>query len=97
MTVREEILEGVELNEFKSGLGLTPDFFSCHTTIIDGYFVEGHIPADVLARLLQERPDIDGISLPGMPAGSPGMGGAKDGTWLIYSLTGGVVAEYEQY
>jgi len=45
----------------------------CHTAIVDGYVVEGHVPADVIQHLLQERPDVVGIAVPGMPIGSPGM------------------------
>lgn len=47
---------------------------ACHTATIDGYVVEGHVPFAAIAMLLAERPDIAGISVPGMPAGSPGMG-----------------------
>lgn len=46
---------------------------SCHTGLIDGYVVEGHVPADLIDRLLAERPKVVGIAVPGMPAGSPGM------------------------
>lgn len=46
---------------------------SCHTAVVGGYLVEGHIPAAVIRRLLRERPTIVGIAVPGMPAGSPGM------------------------
>ncbi len=52
-------------------LGMT----TCHTTLIDGYVVEGHVPAEQVKRLLDERPDIVGIAVPGMPIGSPGMEG----------------------
>jgi hypothetical protein len=45
----------------------------CHTAIVDGYVVEGHVPADVIERMLEERPDVVGIAVPGMPIGSPGM------------------------
>jgi hypothetical protein len=74
---------------------------SCHTAIVDGYVIEGHIPADVIRRLLKERPDVKGIAVPGMPAGSPGMevpGGVvqpyavmtfdKDGNSEIYATRG---------
>jgi hypothetical protein len=46
---------------------------SCHTAVIDGYVIEGHVPADAIDRLLTERPDVVGIAVPGMPIGSPGM------------------------
>jgi hypothetical protein len=45
----------------------------CHTAIVDGYVVEGHVPADVIRKLLEDRPDVIGVSVPGMPSGSPGM------------------------
>tara|TARA_S200000501_G_scaffold348014_1_gene362878 strand:- start:86 stop:580 length:495 start_codon:yes stop_codon:yes gene_type:complete len=52
-----------------------PDtMWACHTAIIDGYVVEGHVPFAALAKLLKERPNITGIAVPGMPGGSPGMG-----------------------
>lgn len=58
----------------------------CHTTIIGGYVVEGHVPASIVRRLLKERPPIRGISLPGMPDGSPGMTGEKREPFVIYSF-----------
>ncbi len=53
---------------------------SCHTALVEGYVVEGHVPAGAILRLLEERPDAIGIALPGMPADSPGMGGDLE-TW----------------
>jgi hypothetical protein len=61
----------------------------CHTTLIDEYVIEGHVPVKSLNRLLTKRPDIDGISLPGMPLGSPGMNGDKSGPFLIQQFSGG--------
>ncbi len=49
------------------------DLQSCHTAIVDGYIIEGHVPADDIRRLLAERPDVAGLAVPGMPVGSPGM------------------------
>ncbi|MEZ4734325.1 MAG: DUF411 domain-containing protein [Caldilineaceae bacterium] len=46
---------------------------SCHTAIVDGYVIEGHVPAADIKRLLKERPQVKGLSVPGMPVGSPGM------------------------
>jgi hypothetical protein len=53
---------------------------SCHTALVGGYVIEGHVPADLIARLLKEKPKVLGLAAPGMPAGSPGMemGGQKD-------------------
>ena len=61
----------------------------CHTTLIDGYVIEGHVPIAVVDRLMSERPKISGISLPGMPMGSPGMEGPKTETFRILELAPG--------
>lgn len=61
----------------------------CHISIIDGYVVGGHVPVEVVNRLLSERPAITGITLPGMPLGSPGMNGEKTAPFKIYEITNG--------
>ncbi|MDH4023667.1 MAG: DUF411 domain-containing protein, partial [Gammaproteobacteria bacterium] len=53
--------------------GLPLRLASCHTALVDGYVIEGHVPAGDVRRLLKERPDIVGLTAPGMPPGSPGM------------------------
>ena len=63
------------LTELKESLGITPELASCHTAEVEGYIIEGHVPADVIEELLLEKPDIVGLALPGMPLGAPGMGG----------------------
>lgn len=60
---------------------------ACHTTLIDGYVVEGHVPVPLIERLLRERPEIPGIALPGMPQGSPGMSGIKAEPFTIYTIS----------
>lgn len=62
-----------ELQALKVRMGIAPELSSCHTAIVDGYFVEGHVPADDIKRLMAERPDALGLTVPGMPIGSPGM------------------------
>jgi hypothetical protein len=64
------------------------ELWSCHTLVIDDYVVEGHVPVEVIATLLDDAPAIGGIALPGMPAGSPGMPGEKDGRFTIYVVGG---------
>ena len=59
---------------------------SCHTTLIDGYVVEGHVPVGAISKMLKDKPDIVGISAPGMPQNSPGMGEMKKGTLTIYAV-----------
>ncbi|OOG21003.1 CopG family transcriptional regulator [Thioalkalivibrio denitrificans] len=63
------------LNPIKAQLGIAGKLQSCHTATVGGYVVEGHVPADVVQRLLDEQPAIHGIAVPGMPMGSPGMEG----------------------
>jgi hypothetical protein len=53
--------------------GVPQKLMACHTALVGGYVVEGHVPADVIQRLLKERPDLAGLAVPGMPAGAPGM------------------------
>lgn len=67
---------------------------ACHTAVIRDYFVEGHMPVEVIKKLLTEKPEISGIALPGMPAGSPGMGGFKTAPFKIYSLSKDQISEY---
>jgi hypothetical protein len=62
-----------DLAEIKAEAGVPRSARSCHTAIVDGYAVEGHVPAETIRRLLRERPKVAGIAVPGMPAGSPGM------------------------
>lgn len=66
----------------------------CHVMMIDGYVVEGHVPVGTLDRLLTEKPSIKGISLPGMPQGSPGMYGIKSGPFTIYEIGSGTSKVY---
>jgi hypothetical protein len=61
------------LGSIKARYGVPPRLVGCHTALIDGYVVEGHVPAADIDRLLDERPQITGIAVPGMPIGSPGM------------------------
>ena len=74
------------LAAIKDELGIPAELRSCHTTLLDGYIIEGHMPSAVIAVLLEERPDIVGIALPAMPSGSPGMPGDKNEDWVIYAL-----------
>ncbi|WP_137937342.1 DUF411 domain-containing protein [Chitinivorax sp. B] len=60
---------------------------SCHTALIAGYVVEGHVPVTAIQKLLRQKPNVVGISVPGMPANSPGMGAMKPGMLPVYTLT----------
>ncbi len=77
----------------KRDLGIPEELWSCHTTMVDGYAVEGHVPADVIATLHAQEWEVDGVALPGMPAGSPGMAGTKAETWTFPTFAQGEVTE----
>lgn len=62
-----------DLRAIKSMSGIAPEQASCHTARVDGYVIEGHVPASDIKRLLAERPTAIGLTVPGMPLGSPGM------------------------
>lgn len=62
-----------DLDGIKERVGVPPGMGSCHTAEVGGYFIEGHVPAADIERLLEQRPDGKGLTVPGMPAGSPGM------------------------
>lgn len=66
-------ISDAELQARKARLGVGPRLASCHTAIVNGYVVEGHVPAADIKRMLSEKPAIAGIAAPGMPVGSPGM------------------------
>ena len=77
------------LHSIKQKYNIPLEMQSCHTTIIGKYFIEGHVPLEALNKLLKERPNIDGIALPGMPIGTPGMPGKKEEPFVIYQLIDG--------
>ena len=66
-------VDRTDMASVKDSLGVPDDLVSCHTAVVDGYVVEGHVPAASIRRLLDERPDARGLAVPGMPLGSPGM------------------------
>lgn len=89
--------EVADLVPVKQTRGLPEAAWSCHTSIIDGYVVEGHVPIAAIEDLLRQRPAIDGIALPGMPAGSPGMPGPKEAPFVVLSVDGGELGEFGEY
>ena len=68
-----EVEDVLDVAAIKREEGIPNELHACHTALVDGYLVEGHVPADVVARMLTERPRVAGIAAPGMPVGSPGM------------------------
>jgi len=67
-------------------MGVPPKLTSCHTAKVGGYVIEGHVPADVITRLLKEKPAIKGVTVPGMPMGSPGMEGPRKDPYNVVSF-----------
>ncbi len=80
------VKEVADINAIKDEFNIPAQVRSCHTVKIGDYYVEGHVPSEAISKLLSEKPDIAGIALPGMPAGSPGMGGVKNKPWVIYAV-----------
>ena len=89
-----ESIKTDDLTEVKEGFGIPEEMQSCHTAVIDQYFIEGHVPVEAIRKLLEEQPPIAGIALPGMPAGSPGMGGEKEQPFTIYAIVDGEAEEF---
>ena len=77
------------LHSVKKKYNIPLEMQSCHTSILGKYFIEGHVPLEAIKKLLKEQPDIDGIALPGMPIGTPGMPGDKEEPFIIYQLVDG--------
>jgi hypothetical protein len=83
------VVDTADLSSVKQFHGVPAPLEGCHTTVVGGYVVEGHVPVAAVNRLLAEKPPILGISLPGMPEGSPGMGGRKKAPFTIFAITEG--------
>lgn len=89
-------------NAARSRLAMPKRYASCHTALIDGYVVEGHVPAADILRLLKDRPAAVGLAVPGMPIGSPGMdgpeyGGRRDAYQVLLVLKDGASSVFSTY
>jgi hypothetical protein len=93
---RTRVESVADLAAVKEQRGVPALLGSCHTAVVDGYVIEGHVPAEDIQRLLRESPDVAGLAVPGMPMGSPGMEGPrrdryeviafqKDGTGAVFA------------
>lgn len=93
------IVEQDNNNALREKYAISPELSSCHTAIVDGYVIEGHVPVKDIKRLLRERPAIIGLAVPGMPASSPGMDvpGNKDPYQVIAFKNDGTKSIYNQY
>jgi hypothetical protein len=95
VTVRDTM----DLSPVKRQYGVADSLQTCHTAVVNGYVVEGHVPAADIVRLLRERPTIAGIAVPGMPTGSPGMevGDTKAPYEVIAFTKGGASSVYAKH
>ncbi len=75
-----------DVTPYKRQNGVTPRLASWHMALVAGYVIEGHVPAREIKRLLQERPEIKGLAVPGMPMGSPGMEGPRKDRYQVLSF-----------
>lgn len=97
--VERQDVEQDALYALKTRSGITPELASCHTAFVDGYVIEGHVPASDVERLLAERPDALGLTVPGMPIGSPGMemGTQRDTFDTLIVLQDGTTEVFQRY
>jgi hypothetical protein len=75
-----------QMAEIKRTLGVPDALTSCHTALVNGYLIEGHVPAEDIAKLLKAKPKVAGLAVPGMPTGSPGMEGPRKVHYQVLSF-----------
>ena len=94
-----DVIETNEVNNIKQKAGLQAGQTSCHTAFVDGYVVEGHVDYSAVKKMLVEKPNILGITVPGMPIGSPGMeqGNTKQAYNILYVNKDGSTDMYEAH
>ena len=96
--VTTEDRSGSLLTEFKIENGIPKNMMSCHTAKVDGYFIEGHVPASDIRRLIADRSDALGLAVPAMPYGSPGMGPEDEReAYDVYIISADGTAEVFQH
>jgi hypothetical protein len=83
---RVQVVDVDDLAQRKAALGVPRELASCHTAEVEGFLVEGHVPASDVQRLLRERPDVRGLAVPGMPEGSPGMEGPEPEAYTVFAF-----------
>jgi hypothetical protein len=83
---RVDAKDSDDMTEIKRSLGVPEALTSCHTAVVNGYLIEGHVPAADIARLLKTKPKVLGLAVPGMPMGSPGMEGPRKQKYDVLSF-----------
>ncbi|HEV7322788.1 MAG TPA: DUF411 domain-containing protein [Ensifer sp.] len=81
-----EVRDEADMSVIKARFSVPADVEGCHTAVVDGYVIEGHVPLEAVRKLLAERPDIAGIAVPGMPAGSLGMGNDPKASYDVVTI-----------
>lgn len=81
------VVDRPDVTPIKRQFGVPDSLWSCHTAMMHSYAVEGHVPADLLLRLVRERPALAGLAVPGMPRGSPGMEGVGKEPYRVLAFT----------
>lgn len=84
-SVKTRDLSSLSLDAVKDQHSVPQNLRSCHTAQMGDYIVEGHVPVEIILRLLREKPNVKGIGVPGMPVGSPGMEGPGAQPYVVYS------------
>jgi hypothetical protein len=93
-----DVTNVADVTPIKKANSVPPSLSSCHTALIDGYIIEGHVPAEDIFRLLKERPAVAGIAVPGMPIGSPGMEGRNPQPFKVIAFgTDGETKEFSSH
>jgi hypothetical protein len=81
----------------KTKLGVPASMASCHTSVVDGYVIEGHVPAADIQRLLRDKPKVAGLAVPGMVTGSPGMEGAQSDPYNVMAFGDGKTSVFSRH
>lgn len=84
-----------DMRAVKENNGVPVRGYSCHTAVVDGYVIEGHVPAEYVLSLLESKPEVNGLVVPNMPIGSPGMEGPNPESYVVYAFDNrGAMNEY---
>ena len=84
--VKLEDLSDSQLQKIKVKYKVPESLYSCHTAVVESYVIEGHVPADLIYRLLKEKPAVAGLAVPGMPDGAPGMTGPNPQPYDVFTF-----------
>jgi hypothetical protein len=97
--LKTAVKEVTSTAEYRKQYGVPEKLASCHTAVVDGYSIEGHVPVAEIKRMLKERPKAKGLAVPGMPMGSPGMeaGGRRDHYQVLLFQEDGKTTVYKDY